>query len=166
MAVRHGLGASPRPVHRPPELEPGDACLRAQPFDGFYELERVAPTTKWRAVVGEGQRHPTAAPSVAGDLEHGRARDHDITLERRDGKRVESVALGEEPRPGRMVERGRLHLGLHERFPARIVDLERVQRQSDRHSVADRSRARLVTADMAGSESNAAESPRRIQKMK
>ena len=103
---------------------------------------------------------------MAGDLEHRRACDHDITVEHRDGERLESVTLGQKPCPGRIVKRRGISVRLDERSPARIVDLERLQRQSDRHSVADRSRARLVTADMAGSESSAAESPRTIQKMK
>ena len=103
---------------------------------------------------------------MAGDFEHRSAGGDDVTIERGEGERVESVALGEKPRPGRMVEGRGIRLRLNERRPARIIDLERLQCQSDSHSVAARSRARLVTADVAGTESNAAESPRRIQKMK
>jgi hypothetical protein len=102
--------------------------LFAHSFQCSDEFEGLAGSEERRAEIGERQGRPTATSKRTGDLEHRESCDDDIPVEGRDYERAESVTLCQELRPGRMVERRSIRLGLHECDPARIAEFERFER--------------------------------------
>ncbi len=134
--VAHGLlaGEDPAPFRQArAQFEPVEAVRARRVDQRRRQRAGRLVVAQRRAVVRERQRHPAPPRQRAADVEHRQPRpDPARPVGQGERQRPVAVAVGQQPRPGGLVEGGRRRVPPHEVGPAAVVEGQQERRAAAR----------------------------------